>query len=100
MTKQHLPARPATGGARRLAWRLLDGPADERPARRAALHRRGFDDMAIDRLLHGELTPGAELGIRITLATEYDVVIADWYDEAAGVWADRPAERQQPRRAA
>lgn len=100
MTKQHLPARPANEGARRLAWHLLDGTDAERLARRRALYRRHFDDMTIDRLLHGELTPSREVGIRLLLATEYAVVINDWYTEPAAAWADRPSDRQPLRRAA
>ncbi len=91
MFKMHLRARVPNEGARRLAWWL----GERGGAGVGRLASAGECDIErIERLLAGELEPGAELAFRISRATGGAVVTRDWRDAAAGGWGDRPAERE------
>lgn len=100
--KMHLIARVPNEGARRLAWWLATRAAPERVLFTMTVVRSisapvallsaqaGLDETAIDRLLRGELVPGAEMARRISVATAGVVLTAMWRDPPRGGWADRP----------
>ena len=95
--KMHLRVRVPNEGARRLAWWLGErGDAGRRRLEGLA----GIDANAVDRLLSGELLPGAEAGFRISNATDGDVMLVDWRHRPRGGWFDRPQDRVVQRRVA
>lgn len=96
MGKLYLPARVPNEGARRLAAFLTGVPAT-RASR--ALGAAGLDATRIDRLITGELIPGADERFAIACATGHAVLVRDWSSQARGRWGD-PVPARTMRRAA
>lgn len=96
MKRLFLPARVPNEGARRLAAWLLSVPA-VRSIR--AMGNAGIDAGKLDRLISGELIPGADDRWAITLATGDAVAVRDWSVTARGRWGD-PVPARVFRRAA
>ena len=88
--KMHLRAKVPNEGARRLCWWLA--VSHDRGVEKLA--EIGIDRVTIDRLLAGELEPGADMSHAIFLATGCAVCSRDWRAPAQGGWGDRPAPRQ------
>jgi hypothetical protein len=86
--KMHLRATVPNEGAHRLCWWLADGEAQ---AERLARH--DVDEGKIDRLLSGELEPGADMAHAVFLATDGAVCSRDWRIPSIGGWGDRPVQR-------
>lgn len=97
MSKLFLPARVPNEGARRLAAFLQSLPTPA--AARRMLAVAGIDRAKIDRMLSGELIPGADERFAITRATGDAVLMRDWSSQAAGHWGD-PVPARTMRRAA
>ncbi|WP_430635041.1 hypothetical protein [Sphingomonas hankookensis] len=96
MNKLFLPAKVPNEGARRLAaWFLSRPPISAR----AALASVGVDFSKLDRMVSGELLPGADDRWCITLATGDSVAVRDWSVAARGRWGD-PVPTRMYRRAA
>lgn len=85
MGKLFLPRRVPNEGARRLAA-FLTGVSAGRASR--ALASAGLDALRIDRLLTGELIPGADERFAIACATGHAVLVRDWSMQARGGWGD------------
>lgn len=96
MGKLYLPARVPNEGARRLAAFLTGVPATR--ARRA-LGAAGLDAIRVDRLIAGELIPGADERYAIARATGHAVLVRDWSVQPWGRWGD-PVPPRTIRRAA
>lgn len=96
MGKLFLPARVPNEGARRLAAWVQSVP----PFRAArALGNAGIDAAKVDRLIAGELIPGADDRWAILRATGDAVYVRDWSVPARGRWGD-PMSARTARRAA
>jgi hypothetical protein len=96
MKRLFLPAQVPNEGARRLAAWLQSVPA-VRAMR--AMGNAGLDAAKVDRLITGELIPGADERIAITRATGDAVLMRDWTIAARGHWGD-PVPARTMRRAA
>lgn len=96
MRKLFLPAKVPNEGARRLAAWFLSRPAIRA---RAALASVGVDFSKLDRMVTGELIPGADERWALTLATGDAVLMRDWTIAARGRWGD-PVSVRTMRRAA
>jgi len=86
--KIHLRGTVPNEGAHRLSWWLLT-----RSGRTENLARYEIDAAKIDRLLSGELEPGADMAHAIFLATDGAVCSRDWRIPSIGGWGDRPVAR-------
>ncbi|MGN5376130.1 hypothetical protein [Sphingomonas hankookensis] len=96
MGKLFLPARVPNEGARRLAAWLQSVP----PVRAIrAMGNAGIDAAKVDRLIAGELIPGADERWAIACATGHAVYVRDWSVAACGRWGD-PVPARMRRRAA
>lgn len=93
--KMLLKARVPNEGARRLAQYLLTGPLSIEGLAREAL----VTPMTLLRLVEGDLEPGAELSLRLSLCTGHAVVSRDWRSAPAGGWFERAAPREYRRAA-
>ncbi|PXA91582.1 hypothetical protein DMC47_25335 [Nostoc sp. 3335mG] len=96
MSKLYLPARVPNEGARRFAA-FLTTVSTIRATR--ALGAAGLDAGRVDRLITGELIPGAEERFAIACATGHAVLVRDWSSQARGRWGD-PVPARMMRRAA
>lgn len=96
MSKLYLPARVPNEGARRFAAFLTTVSA-ARATR--ALRAAGLDAGRVDRLITGELIPGAAERFDIACATGHAVLVRDWSVQARGRWGD-PVPARTMRRAA
>ncbi len=96
MGKLFLPAKVPNEGARRLAAWFLSRPAIRA---RSALASVGVDFGKLDRMVTGELIPGADDRYAITLATGDAVTVRDWSVAPRGRWGD-PVPARKMRRAA
>lgn len=96
MSKLYLPAQVPNEGARRLAA-FLTGTTAARATR--ALAAAGLDAGRVDRLITGELIPGADERFAIACATGHAVLVRDWSSQARGRWGD-PVPARTMRRAA
>lgn len=96
MNKLFLPAKVPNEGARRLAAWVLSRSAVRA---RAALARAGVDLAKLDRIVTGELIPGADDRFAITRATGDAVLMRDWSTAARGRWGD-PVPARTMRRVA
>lgn len=97
MRKLFLPAKVPNEGARRLAAWFLSRPAIRA---RASLASVGVDFSKLDRMVTGELIPGADERWAITLATGDAVTVRDWSTAACGRWGDPVPARGMRRCAA
>ncbi len=96
MGKLFLGAVVPNEGARRLAaW--LNSVTSAQASR--AMAAAGLDAMRVDRLISGELVPGADERFVIANATGHAVLVRDWSAVAAGRWGD-PVPARIMRRAA
>ncbi|KQN91564.1 hypothetical protein ASE90_01810 [Sphingomonas sp. Leaf67] len=96
MSKLYLPAQVPNEGARRLsAWFLSRSSISAR----GALASVGVDFGKLDRMVAGELIPGADERFAIALATGHAVLVRDWSSPARGHWGD-PVPARTMRRAA
>lgn len=86
--KMHLIARVPNEGARRLAWWL---GIRTRSGLRDLMERAALTEVTVDRLLRGEVIPGAEMARAISVATAGVVLTPMWRSAPAGKWGDRPA---------
>lgn len=88
--KPHLAALPKNEGARRLLWWLTTHTLGIEQASVVLAQAINSHVSVVDRLLSGELVPGADMGFKISKATGRLVVLADWYDPPNGSWFSRP----------
>lgn len=96
MNKLYLPPQVPNEGARRLAaW--LQSVSTVRAF--CAMTNAGLDAAKVDRLITGELLPGADERFAITRATGDAVLMRDWSTRAVGRWGD-PVPTRKMRRAA
>ncbi len=96
MGKLFLPAKVPNEGARRLAAWFLSRPGIRA---RSALASVGVDFAKLDRMVTGELIPGADERWAITLATRNAVKVRHWSVAPLGRWGD-PVRGGPVRRAA
>ncbi|WP_242149557.1 hypothetical protein [Sphingomonas sp. BAUL-RG-20F-R05-02] len=87
-SKLCLPGAPANEGAHRLAWLLTDHKADARKQ----LNERGVNDLALDRIVRGEILPGMDIGRAIFFVSNHAIAAWHWNTPAAGSWFDRPTD--------
>lgn len=78
-----LGVRVPNEGARRLAQWIMREPAGTLDK---LLRKIGMGQIDMERMMAGELTPGADIGHQIFAFTRYAVTINDWYRPAAGGW--------------
>ena len=85
-----LGVRVPNEGARRLAQWIMREPVGTLDK---LLRKIGMGQIDMERMMAGELTPGAFVGHQIFAFTRCAVTINDWYRPAAGGWFDVvPAE--------
>ena len=80
-----LGVRVPNEGARRLAQCIMREPAGTLDK---LLRKIGLGQIDMERMMAGELTPGAFVGHQIFAFTRCAVTINDWYRPAAGGWFD------------
>ncbi len=97
MSKLFLPAKVPNEGARRLAAFVQSLPTPAAARRMMAV--AGVDRAKLDRMVAGELIPGADERYAITRATGDAVLMRDWSTTARGRWGD-PVPTRTMRRAA
>lgn len=97
MNKLFLPARVPNEGARRLSAFVLSLPTAAAVRRMMAVAR--IDREKLDRMIVGEMIPGADDRYAITRATGDAVLMRDWSSPARGRWGD-PVPARTMRRAA
>lgn len=85
MTKLRLGTRVPNEGARLLAQWIMREPAGTLDK---LLRKIGMGQIDMERMMAGELTPGAFVGHQIFAFTRSAVTINDWYRPAAGSWFD------------
>lgn len=90
MIKLHLVGKPATEGARRLAWHIGRAHRGDVAAFAADC---GVSPMNIDRLLTGEIVPGTDLALRVGLGSDGYVSRRDFQIRALAGWLSRPSDR-------
>ncbi|MGT2514777.1 hypothetical protein [Sphingomonas panni] len=98
MGKLFLPAKVPNEGARRLAAFVQSLPTPAAVGRVLAV--AGVDRSKLDRMVTGELIPGADDRFAITRATGDAVLMRDWSMPARGRWGDPVPARWMRRRAA
>lgn len=91
-----LGVRVPNEGARRLAQWIMREPAGTLDK---LLRKIGMGQIDMERMMAGELTPGAAIGHQIFAFTRCGVTINDWYRPASGGWFD-PVDATTLRRAA
>lgn len=92
-----LGVRVPNEGARRLARWIMREPAGTLDK---LLRKIGMGQIDMERMMAGELTPGAAIGHQIFAFTRCAVTINDWYRPANGGWFDPVADTAALRRAA
>jgi hypothetical protein len=97
VNKLFLPAKVPNEGARRLAAFVQSLPSPAAVRRMLAV--AGIDRPKLDRMVAGELLPGADERFAITRATGDAVLMRDWSTTARGRWGD-PVPARTMRRAA
>ncbi|MGW8190141.1 hypothetical protein [Sphingomonas hankookensis] len=97
MGKLFLPAKAPNEGARRLAAFVQSLPTPAAVRRMLAV--AGIDRLKLDRMVTGELIPGADERFAITRATGDAVLMRDWSVAPRGRWGD-PVPARKMRRAA
>ncbi len=80
-----LGVRVPNEGARRLAQWIMREPVGTLDK---LLRKIGMGQIDMERMMAGELTPGAFVGHQIFAFTRCAVTINDWYRPAAGGWFD------------
>ena len=84
-----LGVRVPNEGARRLAQWIMHEPVGTLDK---LLRKIGMGQIDMERMMAGELTPGAFVGHQIFAFTWSTVTINDWYRPAAGGWFDVGSE--------
>jgi hypothetical protein len=80
-----LGVRVPNEGARRLAQWIMREPVGTLDK---LLRKIGMGQIDMERMMAGELTPGAFVGHQIFAFTRCGVTINDWYRSAAAGWFD------------
>ena len=80
-----LGVRVPNEGARRLAQWIMREPVGTLDK---LLRKIGMGQIDVERMMAGELAPGAFVGHQIFAFTRCAVTINDWYRPAAGGWFD------------
>lgn len=92
----HLPMRPPSDGAHQLGWWLLGPLCPVERMKRRIEAERVLGLPMLERLLHGEVTPGVQLGHDIMRLTDWKIGAQEFYRPALGGWGDCPAEAPMP----
>jgi hypothetical protein len=82
-TKLRLGVRVPNEGARRLAQWIMREPVGTLDK---LLRKIGMGQIDMERMMAGELTPGADIGHQIFAFTRCGVTINDWYRPATDGW--------------
>jgi hypothetical protein len=84
-----LGVRVPNEGARRLAQWIMQEPVGTLDK---LLRKVGIGEITIERMMAGEITPGADIGHQIYAFTRSAVTTVDWYRPPFGGWFEIGSE--------